>query len=103
LPDAVPEEVKQERLARFMEKQAAISAAKLRAKRGTEIEVMIDRIEDGQVIARSRADAPEIDGVVYLDNAAGLKPGMFVQARVDDSDEHDLWARVMPARMTGSR
>ena len=69
LPDPVPEEVKQERLARFMEKQAAISAAKLEAKIGSVQQCLVDAIEGDIAVARSKADAPEIDGLVHIQNA----------------------------------
>ncbi len=96
LPDQVPEEVKQERLERFMEVQERISAAKLQAKVGSIQTVLVDEVvegEDGsiQAIARTKADAPEIDGVVYLDDAEGLTPGDFVDVQITDADGHDLW------------
>ena len=96
LPDQVPEEVKQERLARFMEVQERISAAKLQAKIGTMQTVLVDEIiedEEGNVeaIGRTKADAPEIDGVVYLMDAEGLTPGDFVEVQIYDADGHDLW------------
>ncbi len=96
LPDQVPEEVKQERLARFMEVQERISAAKLQAKVGSIQTVLVDEVvesEDGsiQAIARTKADAPEIDGVVYLEDAEGLSPGDFVDVQITDADGHDLW------------
>lgn len=96
LPDQVPEEVKQERLARFMEVQERISAAKLQAKVGSIQTVLVDEVvegEDGsiQAIARTKADAPGIDGVVYLDDAEGLTPGDFVDVQITDADGHDLW------------
>ena len=95
LPDAVPEEVKEERRMRFMEKQAAISSARLAAKVGREIDVLVDGLEGTTVIARSKADAPEIDGVVRLDRGRGLKSGDIVRARVTHSDQHDLRAKVL--------
>jgi ribosomal protein S12 methylthiotransferase len=93
LPDAVPEEVKQVRFARFMEKQAAISASRLEAKIGREMTVLVDEIdEEGDAIARSPGDAPEIDGVVFIEDSDGLAPGDFVKVVVTDASEHDLWA-----------
>jgi len=93
LPDAVPEEVKEERRARFMEKQAEISARRLEAKIGREMTVLVDEIdEEGDVIARSPGDAPEIDGVVFIQGVEGLNPGDFVQVRITDASDHDLWA-----------
>ncbi len=96
LPDQVPEELKQERLARFMEVQERISAAKLQTKIGTMQTVLVDEIiedEEGNVeaIGRTKADAPEIDGVVYLMDAEGLTPGDFVEVQIYDADGHDLW------------
>lgn len=94
LDDPVPEEVKQVRWERFMETQQAISRARLARKVGREIEVMVDRIEGRRVIARSHADAPEIDGAVYLRGATGLAPGTRCQVRVTRSDDYDLHATV---------
>ncbi len=93
LPDPVPEEVKQERLARFMERQAAISAARLEAKIGSVQRCLVDLLEDGIAVARSSADAPEIDGLVHIQNGeeAGLRVGDFVDVEITDSDEHDLF------------
>jgi ribosomal protein S12 methylthiotransferase len=92
LPDQVPEEVKQERLARFMELQEAISAAKLNQKIGRIETVLVDEVDGDQAIARTMADAPEIDGVVYLADAEGLQAGDLVEVQITDADGHDLWA-----------
>jgi ribosomal protein S12 methylthiotransferase len=94
LPDAVPEPVKEERRARLMAAQAEISAARLRAKIGRTLDVLVDAAEGDGAIARSSADAPEIDGVVRIRNAAGLAPGSFVRVEVTDAQEHDLIARI---------
>jgi ribosomal protein S12 methylthiotransferase len=92
LPDAVPEEVKEERYARLMEKCATISAAKLQAKIGTKQKVIIDLVdEDGGATGRSQADAPEIDGEVHLRDTNGLTPGNIVQVEIEDADAHDLF------------
>jgi ribosomal protein S12 methylthiotransferase len=93
LPGAVPEEVKQERLDRFMAKSAAISAAKLQAKVGREIEIIIDAAdpESGGATGRSRADAPEIDGEVHLRDAGHLAQGDIIGVLVEDADDHDLF------------
>jgi ribosomal protein S12 methylthiotransferase len=92
LPNPVPEEVKEERYARIMEKTAAISAAKLQAKIGRTLDVIIDEVdEDGGANARSMADAPEIDGTVFLRDAGGLAMGDIVKARIEDADDHDLF------------
>ncbi len=94
LPDPVPEEIKQQRLARFMAVQAEISQARLSHKIGQKITVLVDEIREDQAIARSSADAPEIDGQVYIDNANHLKPGDFVTVEVTNSDQHDLQAKI---------
>jgi len=96
LPDPVPEDVKQERLARFMERQAAISEARLAAKVGTVQQVIVDAIDGDLAIARSMADAPEIDGLVQVQDGreAGLRPGEFASVRIMGSDEHDLYGEV---------
>jgi len=92
LPDPVPEEVKEERYARLMEKTAAISAAKLRAKIGRTLDVIIDLVdEEGGATGRSKADAPEIDGEVQLRGAGHLKPGDIVPVSIEDADAHDLF------------
>ena len=95
LEGAVPEEVKEERLARFMEKQAGISAARLQAKIGQTIDVLIDEVDQEGAIGRSKADAPEIDGMVYLNDEVDLVPGQMVQVVVEHADEHDLWGRLV--------
>ncbi|CAM3680286.1 30S ribosomal protein S12 methylthiotransferase RimO [Bordetella bronchialis] len=92
LGNAVPDEVKQERWERFMEHQQAISAARLQARVGREIEVLIDEVDEDGAIGRSSADAPEIDGSVYVASEKPLKPGDLIRATVTDSDEYDLWA-----------
>lgn len=92
LEGAVPDEIKQERWDRFMAHQQAISTARLARKVGKEIEVLIDEVDEDGAIGRSSADAPEIDGCVYVDSQATLKPGDKVRVRVTDSDEYDLWA-----------
>ncbi|MFY8061849.1 MAG: 30S ribosomal protein S12 methylthiotransferase RimO [Arenimonas sp.] len=98
LPDAVPEDVKQERLARFMELQAEISAEKLQRKVGTVQQVLVDATDGELAIARSKADAPEIDGLVQIQDGErmGLKPGQFVDVTIMGADEHDLFALVDP-------
>jgi ribosomal protein S12 methylthiotransferase len=94
LPDAVPEELKEERRARFMEAQAAISREKLARKVGRTIDVLIDAAEPKAAVGRSAADAPEIDGVVRIAGAKRVKPGDIVRATVTGSGEHDLEARL---------
>ncbi len=95
LPNPVPEEVKLERQARLMELQAQISTERLASKIGKTLTVLVDEVDDEGVAARSMADAPEIDGLVYVEGSEGLKPGDFIQVLIEDADEHDLWgARV---------
>lgn len=96
LPGAVPEEVKEERYARIMEKTAAISAAKLQAKIGRQLEVIVDAVdEDGGATGRSQADAPEIDGEVFLRDSGHLEQGDIVKVLIEDADEHDLYGVPM--------
>ncbi|BBU54010.1 ribosomal protein S12 methylthiotransferase RimO [Mameliella alba] len=97
LPDHVPEEVKAERWARFMEKAQAISEAKLAAKLGSRQEVIVDEVdEDGIATCRTKADAPEIDGNLFIDEgAAHLQPGQIVTVEVDETGEYDLWGRLV--------
>ena len=92
MPNQVPEALKQERLARFMEVQARISAAKLQQKIGETMLVLVDDADDENAVGRSAADAPEIDGVVHLMGGAGLLPGDFVEVEITGADEHDLYA-----------
>ena len=92
LPGAVPEGVKEERYARLMERTAAISAAKLQAKIGRTLDVIIDVVdEEGGATGRSKADAPEIDGEVHLRDSGGLAQGDIVRVLIEDADEHDLF------------
>jgi len=95
LPGAVPEDVKQQRWERFMETQQEISAKRLQRKVGRTIDVLIDEIDEEGAIGRSSADAPEIDGNVYLDGAFDLKPGDLVKATVVEADDYDLWAELL--------
>ncbi len=91
LEGAVPDEVKQERWDRFMAHQQAISTARLARKVDTEIDVLIDEVDEEGAIGRSSADAPEIDGCVYVSSDRKLAPGDLVRVRVTESDEYDLW------------
>ena len=91
LPDQLPEEVKEERYARVMEKTAAISAAKLAAKVGRTLPVIIDEVGEEGATGRSAADAPQIDGEVFLRDAAHLSVGDIVPVSIEDADEHDLY------------
>ena len=92
LPNHVPEELKQERWERFMALQQEISSARLQAKIGKTIEILIDETGPDGAVGRSTADAPDIDGKVYLDGITDLNPGDFVEAEVTAADDYDLWA-----------
>lgn len=91
LANPVPEEVRQDRLARFMARQAEISASKLQRKVGQTVDVLIDEVDEEGAIGRSAADAPEIDGVVILPGITDVQPGDFVEVTITAADEHDLW------------
>ncbi|HLA75752.1 MAG TPA: 30S ribosomal protein S12 methylthiotransferase RimO [Gammaproteobacteria bacterium] len=95
LPDAVPEPVKQDRLERFMLLQAEISAAKLRHKIGQVHTVLVDEVGPNGAVARSRSDAPEIDGQVIIEDGQGLVAGEFAQVRISAAHEHDLSAKLL--------
>ncbi|WP_429156931.1 30S ribosomal protein S12 methylthiotransferase RimO [Aeromonas veronii] len=95
LPDPVPEEVQEERFQRFMELQQQVSIRKLARKVGQEMTVIIDEVDEEGATGRSFADAPEIDGLVYLNGETGLTPGDMVKVRIDESDEYDLWASLI--------
>jgi ribosomal protein S12 methylthiotransferase len=92
LPDPVPPEVQQERLERLMLLQEQISEERLRRRIGQTITVLVDEVDEEGAVARSSADAPEIDGLVYIEDGQHLKVGDIVDVRVTDSDAHDLWA-----------
>ena len=92
LPDPVPHEVREDRRARLMHKQAEISARRLQAKIGKRLIALIDSCDGGRAIGRSAADAPEIDGTVIIDNAHALSPGSFAEVRIVGAHEHDLTA-----------
>jgi len=95
LPGAVPEEIKAERLARFMTMQSAISAEKLQERVGKNVTVLVDEVTSEAVYARSAAEAPEIDGSVIIevkDALDLLMPGDFVDVTITEADEHDLYA-----------
>ena len=94
LPGAVPEALKEERRARFMAVQSDISAALLRGKVGCTLDVLVDQVEGDVAIARSAADAPEIDGVVRIRGTPRPAPGRFARVEVTASDAHDLDARL---------
>lgn len=91
LEDQVPEEVKEERFHRFMQLQQQISAQRLQDKIGQEIWVLIDEVDEEGAIGRSPADAPEIDGTVYLNGETNVKVGELVKVKIENADEYDLW------------
>ena len=94
LPDHVAPEVKEERYARFMERAQAISEAKLAAKVGQEMDVIVDLVEEDAATCRTKADAPEIDGCLFIDAGhEDLSPGDIVRVRVDEAGEYDLWGQ----------
>jgi ribosomal protein S12 methylthiotransferase len=94
LPDHVPADVKQDRFDRFMEKAQAISGAKLAAKVGKMLEVIVDEVDEDGATCRTMADAPEIDGNLFIDEGfAGLTPGDIIKVEVDEAGEYDLWGR----------
>ena len=92
LPDPVPAEVREDRRARLMAAQEKISTARLKRRKGKTIEVLVDEVAGGRAVARSSADAPEIDGVVHIARGAGLAPGDMLKVRVTRTDAHDLFA-----------
>ena len=94
LPDPVPDEVMEDRYHRFMQTQQAISTARLQAKIGKTFKVLIDEVDEEGAIGRSFADAPEIDGAVYLNGLTSVKPGDIIDAVIEEADEYDLWASV---------
>ena len=97
LPDHVPDEVKQDRWNRFMEKAQAISAAKLAAKVGTQVQVIVDEIDAEAATCRTRGDAPEIDGHLFIDEGfENLQPGDILTVTVEEADDYDLWGTPVP-------
>jgi ribosomal protein S12 methylthiotransferase len=103
LGDHVPAETQEERYGRFMERAAAISAARLARRVGTRMRVLVDSIGDEGAVARSEADAPEIDGVVRIAAAKGLRPGDWADVEITASDAYDLSARLDAAAVATSR
>ncbi len=95
LPDHIAPEVQQQRLGRLMQLQEKISTNRLAAKVGKTMQVLVDEVDEEGAIARSSGDAPEIDGLVYIENGRSLKAGVLVNVRVTGSDEHDLWAEII--------
>ena len=93
MTDQVPEDVKEERFHRFMQLQQEISAERLKQKIGQTLDVIVDEIDDECIIGRTKADAPEVDGLVYIENLSGtpVKVGEFIKVTITHSDEYDLW------------
>ena len=93
MADQVPEDVKEERFHRFMQLQQEISAERLKQKIGQTLDVIVDEIDDEGIIGRTKADAPEVDGLVYIENLSGTpaKVGEFIKVTITHSDEYDLW------------
>jgi ribosomal protein S12 methylthiotransferase len=96
LPDHVPPQLQEERYARFMERAAAISARRLQARVGRQLRVLVDEVTDGRAVARSAADAPQIDGVVRIEQAGKLRAGEFADVRIVGADAYDLTGRLEP-------
>lgn len=101
LPDHVPPDVQEERLARLMLMQEEISEERLKSKVGKTLTVLVDEVGEDGATARSSADAPEIDGLVYIEDGQDLQAGDFVEVKITDSDTHDLWAEMAPAHRKG--
>ncbi|UJR54212.1 30S ribosomal protein S12 methylthiotransferase RimO [Dickeya zeae] len=95
LPDQVPEDVKEDRYHRFMQVQQQISSQRLQAKVGRELKVLIDEVDEEGAIGRSMADAPEIDGAVYLNGETRVKVGDLVTVKIEHADEYDLWGSLV--------
>jgi len=100
LPDHIPEELKQDRWNRLMELQQVISAQRLKRKIGRKIEVLIDHVDEKGAIGRSAADAPEIDGSVFINDIEsvenlGLKPGDIIDVAIENADDYDLWGKIV--------
>jgi ribosomal protein S12 methylthiotransferase len=94
LADHIPPEVQEERLGRLMQLQSEISAGRLKRKIGMTMQVLVEEVDEEGAIARSSADAPEIDGMVYINDGQELEVGQFANVRITHSDEHDLWAEL---------
>ena len=103
LPDPVPAEVQEERYARFMERAAAISARRLARRVGERARVLVDEVQDGRALARSAAEAPQIDGVVRIEHAGRLRAGDWADVEIVATDAYDLTGRLAaPGEAAGS-
>jgi ribosomal protein S12 methylthiotransferase len=97
LPDHVPEEVKQDRWDRFMQKAQGISEARLAAKVGRQMQVIVDEVDEDGATCRTKADAPEIDGNLFIDEGFEARvPGDIVTVVVEEAGDYDLWGRLVP-------
>ncbi|MCF6344866.1 MAG: 30S ribosomal protein S12 methylthiotransferase RimO [Thiomicrorhabdus sp.] len=103
IAEQVPDEVKQDRFDRFMQTQQAISLAKMQAKIGQVMQVLVDEVVEEGAVARSMADAPEIDGQVFIDGATHLEAGQFVTVEIVAADEYDLWANLLESKPSPSQ
>ncbi|MCK4494690.1 MAG: 30S ribosomal protein S12 methylthiotransferase RimO, partial [Methylococcales bacterium] len=95
LENPIDEALKQERLQRFMEHQASISAVRLQQRINNIETVIVDEVVEEGAVARSQADAPEIDGQVFIDGATQLQVGDRVEVVIEEADEHDVWAHLL--------
>ncbi len=91
----IPDEIKEQRMQQFMDQQASISRNKLQQKIGQQITVIVDQIDNKGIIARSMADAPEIDGLVFIEQSQPVKPGQFIDVKITATSEHDLFAEQL--------
>src|SRR6202007_3232979 len=94
LPGHVAPEVQEERYARFMERAAAISRRRLARRIGQRMQVLVDSVEGAIALARSDADAPQIDGIVRIEDARGVRAGDFAEVRIVAADDYDLTGRL---------
>lgn len=94
LAEPVPEDVKDERLAQFMELQAKISADRLQLKVGKRMQVIVDEVTEEGSVARTKGDAPDVDGLVFIDNVTDVEPGDILDVVIEEADEHDMWAHL---------
>jgi len=94
LAEAVPEGVKEERLAIFMTLQAQISADRLQQKVGKQMKVIVDEVTEEGSVARTMGDAPDVDGLVFIDNVTNVEPGDILDVVIEEADEHDMWAHL---------
>lgn len=94
LAEPVPEDIKDERLAQFMALQAKISADRLQLKVGKRMQVIVDEVTEEGSVARTKGDAPDVDGLVFIDNVTDVEPGDILDVIIEEADEHDMWAHL---------